>query len=290
MAWSFAGQGADNAADDESTRIRLLEMSGVSIEEVPLPEAGALAEEEAWTIGPGPARARIGATDVALAVQQKSLPQSATNVQATVDTSGIERLISSRLDQVEDTLRGVETRLIETIPTIGSLVAEGEGEDTDSLETEDGETPIDEFSGDQIITASGEVIQVDAENSRLMDEDSAPLLELYEAQALSLNPFLSSRDDLADLADEMAIGGHNIAALLLDKLSGMAASSFVSKAQASGMFTDVESKSVLAIVQLAAPGEAGDALNDHLSNRDLLALSTLVGAWRKAQASAMTEA
>lgn len=290
MAWSFAGQAADNAADDESTRIRLLEMSGVSIEEVPLPEAGSLAEDEAWTISPGPARARIGATDVALAVQQKLLPAGATNVQATVDTSGLERLISSRLDQVEDTLRGVETRLIETIPTLGGITAEGEGEGTEFAEGEESETSLDELSGDQIISSSGEVIQIGAENSRLMGEDSAPLLELYEAQALSLNPFLSSGEGLADLTDEIAIGAHTIAALLLDKLSGMAASSFVSKAQASGMLTDDDARAVLAIVQLAVPGEPDEALNDHLTDRDLLALSTFVTAWRKNQAGAVSEA
>jgi len=288
MAWSFAGQAAENAADDESTRIRLLEMSGVSIEEVPLPEAGSLAEDEAWTIGPGPARARIGATDVALAVQQKSLPAGATNVQATVDTSGLERLISSRLDQVEDTLRGVETRLIDTIPTLGGIAAEGEeGEDAELPDGVDAESSLDENSGDQIITSSGEVIQIDAENSRLMDVDSAPLLELYEAQALSLNPFLSSGVDLAELTDEITIGAHTIAALLLDKLSGMAASSFVSKAQASGMLSDDEASSVLAIVQLALPGEPDEALNDHFIDRDLLALSTLIIAWRKFQVVAM---
>ncbi len=288
MAWSFAGQAAENAADDESTRIRLLEMSGVSIEEVPLPEAGSLAEDEAWTIGPGPARARIGATDVVLAVQQKSLPAGATNVQATVDTSGLERLISSRLDQVEDTLRGVETRLIDTIPTLGGIAAEGEeGEDAELPDGVDAESSLDENSGDQIITSSGEVIQIDAENSRLMDVDSAPLLELYEAQALSLNPFLSSGVDLAELTDEITIGAHTIAALLLDKLSGMAASSFVSKAQASGMLSDDEASSVLAIVQLASPGEPDEALNDHLIDRDLLALSTLIIAWRKSQVVVM---
>jgi hypothetical protein len=45
----------------------------------------------------------------------------------------------------------------------------------------------------------------------------------------------------------------------------MAAVSFAQKAVQSGMLTDVEGRSVLAIVQLAAPGEAEAALNDHLS-------------------------
>ena len=44
--------------------------------------------------------------------------------------------------------------------------------------------------------------------------------------------------------------------LLLDNLSGMAAVSFAQKAVQSGMLTEDEGRAVLAIVQLAAPGEA----------------------------------
>jgi hypothetical protein len=46
------------------------------------------------------------------------------------------------------------------------------------------------------------------------------------------------------------------------------------------MLTDVEGRSVLAIVQLAAPGEAEAALNDHLSHRKLLTFSAIVESWR----------
>ena len=60
----------------------------------------------------------------------------------------------------------------------------------------------------------------------------------------------------------------------------MAAVSFAQKAVQSGMLTDVEGRSVLAIVQLAAPGEAEAALNDHLSHRKLLTFSAIVESWR----------
>ena len=40
MAWPFAGQSTDVATDDENSRERLIEMGGVAIEEVPLPDAG----------------------------------------------------------------------------------------------------------------------------------------------------------------------------------------------------------------------------------------------------------
>ena len=125
MAWPFGNQSDDVMSDDENSRERLIEMGGVSIEEVPLPDAGDLSEEEAWTISPGPARARLGSTDVA-AIVSKALPSVSAQqqpVQASVDTSGLERLVSSRLDTVEDTMRAVETRLLETLPAV--LAASG---------------------------------------------------------------------------------------------------------------------------------------------------------------------
>lgn len=278
MAWPLGGLATDQVADDEDSRERLLAMAGISIEEVPLPDTGELGEDEAWTISPGPARARIGATDVAVAVQMKT----PTNVQASVDTSSLERLVSSRLDTVEDTLRGVESRLLEQIPNMTFSEPSEESEDS-----EEGEVDEDSMEGgDRIITASGEIIEIGADNQRLMAEDSAPLLELYEAQALSVNPFLASREGLGELAENTALGAHTVAALLLDHLSGMAAASFVAKAKASGMMTESESRAVQAIIQLAAPGEPDAALQDHLPDRELLTLSTLVTAWRKSIASA----
>jgi hypothetical protein len=306
MAWPFAGQSTDAVTDDENSMERLIEMGGVAIEEVPLPDAGDLTEEEAWTISPGPARARIGATDVAAIVAQ-TLPSvgGAQPMQATsMDTSGLERLVSTRLDTVEDTMRGVETRLLETLPAIlaasGMLNADqaaalSAGDDwqtaTDSGDGDGaGDDDDDESgagSGDTIITADGEVINVgNIDNERLMAEDAAPLLELYEAQALAINPFLASLDGLEDIGTGSAIGAHNISALLLDQLSGMGASSFVNKAKSSGLFSDEEARQVGAIVQMAAPGAPDDALKDHLPNRDLLTLCTLVTAWRARTASA----
>jgi hypothetical protein len=301
MAWPFAGQSTDAVTDDENSRERLIEMGGVAIEEVPLPDAGDLTEEEAWTISPGPARARIGATDVA-AIVAKTLPSvggAQPTQAASIDTSGLERLVSTRLDTVEDTVRGVETRLLETLPAI--LAASGmlnpeqaaalsAGDDwiseTDSDDGADDGEDGDAGSGDTIITADGEIINVDnIDNARLMAEDAAPLLELYEAQALAVNPFLASLDGLADIGADSAIGAHNISALLLDHLSGMGASSFVNKASSSGLFNDEEARQVGAIVQMANPGGPDDALKDHLPDRELLTLCTLVTAWRSRTAS-----
>lgn len=85
----------------------------MAIEQVPFPEQGLLSEEDAWTISPGPTRARINSQQSVPNVAATLAPQSApVNLPpATVDTSGLERLISSRLDMVEDVLRMVERRL-----------------------------------------------------------------------------------------------------------------------------------------------------------------------------------
>ena len=76
------------------------------------------------------------------------------------------------------------------------------------------------------------------------------------------------------------IGAPTVAALLLDHMTGMAASSFTQKAMDSGMLSPDEGRQVMAIVQLAEPGETEAALADHLPNRALLSFSALVSAWR----------
>ena len=271
MAWPFGSsdKSGDNPGDLSEERLRV--MSNIAIEQVPMPDEGELTEEDAWTIAPGPARARLNSSG--------SLPTAATaaagaNVQANVDTSGLERLISSRLDMVEDVLRMVETRLEDGTPV--KVVASGEsGESTESGD-------IEITDGDTIVTASGEVIS-GVSSDRLMTEDSAPLLELYEAQALASNPFLIAPAELGDGADG-TVGAPAVAALLLDHLSGMAAVSFAQKAMSSGMLTADEGRQVLAIVQMAAPGDTESALEDHLPHRELLTFSAMISNWRRARA------
>jgi hypothetical protein len=48
----------------------------------------------------------------------------------------------------------------------------------------------------------------------------------------------------------------------------------------SGMLSDDEGRKVMAIVQLAAPGESEAALDDHLTHKELLTFSSLVSSWR----------
>ena len=272
MAWPFSGSaGNDRDADAELAEERLKIMANVAIEQVPLPEQGELSEEDAWTISPGPTRARLNSIGSVPSVAATLAPAAPVNAQ--VDTSGLERMISSRLDMVEDVLRLVEHKMEESIasPAVAEASEESDVESSDGLS-------VDGNVGDTIVTADGEVLPVGSGVDRLRQSDEARLVELYEAQALAANPFLAKGS--YEQAANDGVGAAMVAALLLDNLSGMAAVSFAQKAVQSGMLTDVEGRSVLAIVQLAAPGEAESALNDHLSHRKLLTFSAIVESWR----------
>ena len=272
MAWPFSGSaGNDRDADAELAEERLKIMANVAIEQVPLPEQGELSEEDAWTISPGPTRARLNSIGSVPSVAATLAPAAPVNAQ--VDTSGLERMISSRLDMVEDVLRLVEHKMEESIAAPAGAEA---SEESDVESSED--LSVDGNVGDTIVTADGEVLPVGSGVDRLRQSDEARLVELYEAQALAANPFLAKGS--YEQAANDGVGAAMVAALLLDNLSGMAAVSFAQKAVQSGMLTDVEGRSVLAIVQLAAPGEAESALNDHLSHRKLLTFSAIVESWR----------
>lgn len=274
MAWPFSGSaGNDRDADAELAEERLKIMANVAIEQVPLPEQGELSEEDAWTISPGPTRARLNSIGSVPSVTATLAPAAPVNAQ--VDTSGLERMISSRLDMVEDVLRLVEHKMEESISV--PTVVDGEQSEGPDVEGADDHS-IDGMTGDTIVTADGKVLPVGDGVDRLRHSDEARLVELYEAQALAANPFLAKGS--YEQAANDGVGAAMVAALLLDNLSGMAAVSFAQKAVQSGMLTDVEGRSVLAIVQLAAPGEAEAALNDHLSHRKLLTFSAIVESWR----------
>ena len=248
-------------------------MANVAIEQVPLPEQGELSEEDAWTISPGPTRARLNSIGSVPSVAATLAPQPAAPVNAQVDTSGLERMFSSRLDEVGDMLGALSRKMEESM-----LAPPSESEiDSESGEV-DGVESVDGAEGDTIVTSDGEVLPVGGGIDRLRHSDEARLVELYEAQALAANPFLAKGS--YEQAANDGVGAAMVAALLLDNLSGMASVSFAQKAVQSGMLTEEEGRAVLAIVQLAAPGEAESALNDHLSHRKLLTFSAIVESWR----------
>ena len=276
MAWPFSGNsGGNKSADQNLSEERLKILANVAIEQVPFPEQGMLTEEDAWTISPGPTRARINSQQSVpnVAATLAPAPTPVPAAPATVDTSGLERLISSRLDMVEDVLRRVEHRLEEGVPVNADAGAEDADHEGDDHEGADGAT------GDRIITASGEVVEVGG-SARMMEDDQGQLVELYEAQALAANPFLVAPRSSGS-GNQTSTGAPTVAALLLDHMSGMAAVSFTQKAMESGMLTQEEGDAVLAIVQLAEPGDPETALEDHLPHRQLLVFSALVSSWRQ---------
>ena len=272
MAWPFGSAGNDRDADAELAEERLKIMANVAIEQVPLPEQGELSEEDAWTISPGPTRARLNSIGSVPSVAATLAPQPAAPVNAQVDTSGLERMISSRLDMVEDVLGLISNKMEQA-----NVAPAVEGEEDIAEGTGDDVVSVDGAEGDTIVTADGEVLPVGDGVDRLRQSDEARLVEMYEA-ALAANPFLAKGS--YEQAANDGVGAAMVAALLLDNLSGMAAVSFAQKAVQSGMLSEDEGRAVLAIVQLAAPGEAESALNDHLSHRKLLTFSAIVESWR----------
>jgi len=272
MAWPFGmGSSGNKSAEQALTEERMKILSNVAIEQVPLPSEGELVEEDAWTISAGPTRAKLDSIGSVPTVAQAMSPNPVVQqaAPASVDTSGLERMLSSRLDMIEDAISLFESKM--------QSMSKHAGHDDDEDDDDDDGHDVSEVGGDRIITASGDVRTV-AGTQRLMEEDKAPLVELYEAQALAANPFLIAPEMLG--SHESSVGAPTVAALLLDNMTGMAAVSFTQKAIDSGMLTSEEGKQVLAIVQLANPGESEAALNDHLPHRALLTFSALISSWR----------
>ena len=125
----------------------------------------------------------------------------------------------------------VEHRLDEGV----SVNAETGAEGSESHESDASDEDADGTTGDRIITASGEVVEVGG-SGRMMEDDQGQLVELYEAQALAANPFLVAPRSSGS-GNQSSTGAPTVAALLLDHMSGMAAVSFTQKAMESGMLT-----------------------------------------------------
>ena len=62
MAWPFGSSDKPGDAPSDLSEERLRVMSNIAIEQVPMPEQGELTEEDAWTISPGPTRARLNSS------------------------------------------------------------------------------------------------------------------------------------------------------------------------------------------------------------------------------------
>tara|TARA_B000000532_G_scaffold237626_1_gene225162 strand:+ start:609 stop:1496 length:888 start_codon:yes stop_codon:yes gene_type:complete len=284
-------QGSQDAVAMADDMARLKALSDVAIDEVATPDAGVLSPDEAWTISAEPSKVRIGSGASAnAAINVPSLGSSPfpTKAQpaapAQVDTGAIERLVSSRMDTIEDSMKAMEIRLLEMIPQLAQVVnppEEGETEgDEESSNPSDGGDSKESSDSDTVQSGSMEV-SPDLDSSEKKTES---LMELYEAQALALNPFLANPSGISDQLNERnSVGPHMLAALLLDNLTGMGAASFTRKAISSKLLSDAEGTVLLSIVELAEPGDPDSALSDSLPNRSLMTFITLLESWRSSR-------
>ena len=285
MAWPLGkggkGRKGSTAPEEDISLQRLEAMTNVGYEEVPLPDEGELTDDEAWMISPSAASVRIGSqfTPSASGGSSGGTGTVQTTLSATVDTKSLERLLSSRLDMVEDTMRSMSYQIQEVLA--GDVESHSDESDADEESTGEGDDEAESLAGDRLISSSGEVIEMTpTDDTRHSGIKPGSLMELYEAQALSLNPFLRSPESLEEVSRSVDIGPHNIAALLLDNLTGLGATSFLQKAVQTGMLNQEEYSAVIAIVHLAEPGVPESGLEDRLPNRELLTLSALLSAWR----------
>jgi len=251
--WNRKDEAEEESSLDagEFNRARLEALSQAAIDQIEILPEASLAEEEAWTLTPAPSRVRFEAAEVGHMV-------STSAPTATLDTGDIERKMDERFERLEATLSMMEARMMEG----GAMAAPG-----DTLVTAEGSATLG---------ADGEYAEVfDA-----IEESRDSLLDMYEINALDLNPFLSPG------AGSAALGGPNVAttqlvALLLDHLSGADAVAFLAKAEKSGVLSKAESTELSGIVSLASPGAASEVEGRHLPHRALLTFSAMLTSWRR---------
>lgn len=280
------GQGAQDAVAMADDMARLKALSDVAIDEVATPDAGVLTADEAWTISAEPSKVRIGSG--ASGNAQINLPSLGSTpfptkaqpaAPAQIDTGAIEKLVASRMDTMEDSMKAMEIRLLEMIPQLAQVVQPNtEGTDDESEHPESQEEGDD--SSEKVSSGSMDIIPDTDSSEKKMES----LMELYEAQALALNPFLANPSAISEHSNEnKSVGPHMLAALLLDNLTGMGAASFTRKAIGSKLLSEAEGTVLLSIVELAEPGDPDSALSDALPNRSLMTFITLLESWRSSR-------
>ncbi len=260
------GKNEDDVADEQATS-RLESLATHSIDVATIPLDAAPIEEDAWTLSPSPARARIGATGLE---PTDSTTQNSSGKQANFDTKEIEDKMDTRFDRIEATMAMLDARLTQlkdvagtpyTIPT-DKLI---------TMDTDDGEVGVE---------AEDEESDVESEVNDIQQPD-VNLLDLYESRIAELNPFLNQRPGA--LTENLPITTSEIVALLLDNLSSTNATSFVDKAAASGMITTNECTVLKGLIDLADPTINENAA-EHLPHRELLMFNAMIGAWRQGNA------
>ena len=266
---SFLGFGSDDDYNDvdEASVQRLESLSEQAVEAVMVPEESIPIEEDAWTLAPSPARARVGASGLEpVAVDSKP----ASTGTSTMDTKAIEQRLDDRFDRIEATMSIMDARLTQ-LHVSDNL---SHALPTDTLVTADGD---DEETAEQADETSDDVD--DPESSA---GETVNLLDLYEGSVADLNPFLNRRPDSRSQGPSVTVS--EISALLLDHLSAESAEVFIEKAKTSGMISKEESSELTAIIGLANPAINNDG-SEHLPHRTLLMFGSMVDAWRNSRST-----
>ena len=267
---SFLGFGESDDPDaiDNASVERLESLSEQAVEAVLVPEESIPIEEDAWTLAPSPARARVGASGLEpVQIESKQSPDPAT-----FDTKAIEQRLDDRFDRIEATMSIMDARLTQlhstdnlshALPTDTLITADTE----EGADGEEGRGPPSTEQGDEPDESSSSI-------------ETVSLLDLYEGRVADLNPFLNRRPDALSKGPTVTVS--EISALLLDHLSAPSATAFIEKANSSGMITKDESTELLAIIGLANPAVNDDG-SEHLPHRTLLMFGSMVEAWRNSQ-------
>jgi hypothetical protein len=266
---SFLGFGSDDEYNDvdEASVQRLESLSEQAVEAVMVPEESIPIEEDAWTLAPSPARARVGASGFEPVVAEgKPTPSDSS----TIDTKAIEQRLDDRFDRIEATMNIMDARLTQLhVPDNYPQVLP-----TDTLVTADGD-------GDEVVEQEGTTSE-GSEGSESSEGETVNLLDLYEGSVADLNPFLNRRPD--SRSQGLPVTVSEISALLLDHLSAESAGIFIEKAKTSGMISKDESAELTAIIGLANPAINNDG-SEHLPHRTLLMFGSMVEAWRNSRAT-----
>ena len=265
---SFFGFGSDDDYDDvdEVSVQRLESLSEQAVEAVLVPEESIPIEEDAWTLAPSPARARVGASGLEPVPVENKPASTGTS---TIDTKAIEQRLDDRFDRIEATMSIMDARLTQLHVSDNLPHALP----TDTLVTADGD--------DQEVAEDDETSE-DAEDSETPVDETVNLLDLYEGSVADLNPFLNRRPESRSQGPSVTVS--EISALLLDHLSAEAATVFIDKAKTSGMISKAESTELTAIIGLANPAINNDG-SEHLPHRTLLMFGSMVEAWRNSRAT-----
>lgn len=134
---------SDDESEVDSVSVGRLEtLSEHAVEAVLVPEETIPIEEDAWTLAPSPARARVGASGLEpAAVESKPSPAPTT-----IDTKAIEQRLDDRFDRIEATMSIMDARLTQlhmtdnihhALPTDTLVTASGEEPNQDNDEESD---------------------------------------------------------------------------------------------------------------------------------------------------------